>query len=75
MIAAAVGDLNIDGCMICEMNLMKDTTMGTIKLVNPRPRVAKKVPNSLAVVKTAVAGSRAGLLDATSVSFSMRERV
>lgn len=81
MVPVANGNPNMEENMIYEMDVVKDELGDGVVIINPRDRVAKKVPNSMEVVKRAIASTRkdplvdAALLDLTSMSFSMRERV
>ncbi|KAK7937813.1 uncharacterized protein PG986_014681 [Apiospora aurea] len=81
MIPIADADSNMEENAVYEMDVVKNRTSGSIQIVMPRMRVAKKVPNSMDVVKRAVASATkdpnvsATLLDITSMSFSMRERL
>ncbi len=65
---------------VYEMDLIKDKDSGEIKIVKPRQRPLKKLPNSMDVIKRAIASANADvntnmvLFDITSMSFSMRER-
>ncbi|KAK2591529.1 hypothetical protein QQS21_010779 [Conoideocrella luteorostrata] len=45
MVPVAVGDVNMEGGVVYEMDLVKDTTTNAIMVMKPRSRVAKKVPN------------------------------
>lgn len=81
LVVVADGDANMEEGSVYEMDLVKNPNTGTITAVRPRLRVAKKVPNSMDVVKRAVASTAkdpsidAALLDMTSMSFFMKERV
>lgn len=81
MVPVADGDANMEVDAVYEMDLVKDKTTSTIMVMRPRQRVAKKVPNSMEVVKRAIASANkdpmvdAAILDLTSMSFAMRERV
>ncbi|OIW23733.1 hypothetical protein CONLIGDRAFT_686645 [Coniochaeta ligniaria NRRL 30616] len=81
VIPVADGDDNMESDTTYEMDLMRDKYTDAIRLVGPRQRVAKKTPDSMDVVKRAVASAKkdpsidAGLLDLTSMSFAMRESV
>lgn len=81
MVPVGDGDQNMEEGVIYEMDLIKDKITNTITMIKPRPRIAKRIPNSMDVVKRAVASTSrdplvdAALLDLTSMSFSMRDRV
>lgn len=81
MVPVADGDENMEKGCIYEMELVKDDVEDTVSVVRPRLRTTKRVPNIMGVVKRAVASTNkdlfvdAALLDMTSMSFSMRERV
>ncbi len=81
MIPVATGHEEMEAEMVYEMDLVKRGDTDGIVMVRPRQRVAKKIPNSMEVVKRAVLSATksplvdAGLLDLTSMSFSMRDRI
>jgi len=57
MIPVANGDPKIETDAVYEIDLVKDRTTNAISLIKPRPRVTKKVPNSMDVVKRAIASA------------------
>lgn len=69
------GNRDMDEETIYEIDVIKHE--GTIKLVKPRPRALKKIPNSTGMVRRAIASATKDastnvvLLDMTSISFSM----
>ncbi|KAI0469846.1 hypothetical protein GGR56DRAFT_684339 [Xylariaceae sp. FL0804] len=81
IVLVAVGSPNLEKGMVYEMDVVKDPVDGKIQIVKPRMRAAKTVPNSMDVVKRAVASESkdtkisTALLDITSMSLSMSERV
>jgi hypothetical protein len=81
MVPVADGNENMERDVIYEMDVVKTEDESLVKLMRPRQRTLKKVPNSMDVVRRAVASANkdptmnATLLDITSMSFAMRERV
>ena len=67
--------------VVYEMDVVKGQNDNEIMLVKPRQRLSKKLPNSMDVVRRAIASASTSelvdtsLLDITSMSFSMRKRV
>jgi hypothetical protein len=81
MIPVADGDANMKDDTVYEMDVVRDSDTNTIMIVKPRVRVAKKVPNSMDVIKRAITSTKrdplidAALVELISMSFVMRERV
>jgi len=81
VITIADGAQEMEGDMVYEMDVIKSENGDEIKLAKPRPRALKKMPNSMDVVKRAIAtatrdpSTNTVLLDITSMSFSISERV
>lgn len=75
------GDPNMEDNTIYEMDVVREKDAEVTRLVRPMQRLLKKVPNSMDVVRRAVAKAAedptitAMVLDMTSMSFAMRERV
>lgn len=81
MTPLADGSTNMEQNTIYEMDVIKYEDTDGVRLVRPRQRILKKIPNSMDVVKRAIASAtkdptiNATLMDMTSMSFSMRKRV
>ncbi|KAL9122248.1 MAG: hypothetical protein Q9187_001200 [Circinaria calcarea] len=81
MVPIADGNENMEQDMVYEMDVVKTNDESLIRLMRPRQRTLKKIPNSMDVVRRAIASANkdptinATLLDITSMSFAMRERV
>ncbi|EMC97272.1 hypothetical protein BAUCODRAFT_68752 [Baudoinia panamericana UAMH 10762] len=81
MVRVTDGSPEMEGETVYELDVVKDKDTGAIKVTNPRQRPLKKLANSMDVIKRAIASASADvstntvLLDITSMSFSMRERV
>lgn len=81
MVEVTDGAPEMEEDTVYEMDVVKDQTTGEIKIVKPRQRALKKLPNSMDIIKRAIASASGDvntntiLFDITSMSFSMRERV
>lgn len=81
MVEVADGHPSLEQDIIYEMDVVRSEEETTTMLVRSRQRTLKKTPSSLDVVKRAIVSTNkdltmtASLLDITSMSFAMRERV
>ncbi|KAL7900223.1 hypothetical protein HDV64DRAFT_290800, partial [Trichoderma sp. TUCIM 5745] len=81
MVPVAEGHEMMVDKMIYEMDVRRNKVTNEVMLVNPRHRMTKKLPNSIEVIKRAIASTNrdhtvdSAILDLTSMSFSMRKRV
>jgi hypothetical protein len=81
LVPAADAHESMEEGAVYEMSVIKPSETSKITLVKPTMRPLKVVPNSIDVVKRAIATAtkdptmNAVLLDITSMSFAMRERV
>lgn len=81
MVEVADGHPSLEQDIIYEMDVVRSEEETTTMLVRSRQRTLKKTPSSLDVLKRAIASANkdptmtASLLDITSMSFAMRERV
>lgn len=80
VVLIADGNKNIEQKVIYGMDVVKTEDESLIRLMRPRQRTLKKMPNSMDVVRRTIASANkdptmnATLLDITSMSFAIRER-
>lgn len=81
LLAVSAGDENMEREGIYEMDVVKGKDMGVVRLVRPRLRAMKRVPNSMDLVTRALPTATRDLmlnalfLDIKAMSFDIRERV
>ena len=81
MVPVAMSDTNMEDGVVYEADVVKSADSKSVRIVKPRPRVTKKMSNPIDVVRRAVVSAMrddclsSALLDVTSMSFAIRERI